>query len=92
MFGRREIITEFHPELFLGICSDRFQTLNADRTSTGIYVPLNAVNPDLLARRANQIKIRLSKKDSTTADFDIIRRTCFPIDIDMRSDLRVFPV
>ncbi|MDD1730240.1 MAG: hypothetical protein LUQ50_14375 [Methanospirillum sp.] len=56
--------------------------LDADRTTTGIYVTLNAVNPDLLARRANRIKIRLSKKDSTTADSDIIRRRWFPIDID----------
>ena len=82
MFGLWETITEFLPEFFLDICSDRFQTFNADRTTTGIYVTLNAVNPDLLARRANRIKIRLSKKDSTTADSDIIRRRWFPIDID----------
>jgi len=56
--------------------------LDADRTTTGIYVTLNTVNPDLLARRANRIKSRLSKKDSTTADSDIIRRKWFPIDID----------
>lgn len=48
----------------------------------GIYVTLNEVNPALLARRANRIKTRLSKKDSTTADADIIRRRWFPIDID----------
>jgi hypothetical protein len=48
----------------------------------GIYVTLNEVNPALLARRANRIKTRLSKKDSTTADADILRRRWFPIDID----------
>jgi len=56
--------------------------LDADRTTTGIYLTLNPVNPDLLARRANRIKTRLSKKDSTIADVDIIRRRWFPIDID----------
>ena len=56
--------------------------LDADRTTTGIYLTLNTVNPDLLARRANRIKTRLSKKDATTADADIIRRRWFPIDVD----------
>lgn len=48
----------------------------------GIYVTLNEVNPALLARRANRIKMRLSKKDSTTSDADILRRRWLPIDID----------
>ncbi len=48
----------------------------------GIYVTLNEVNPALLARRANRIKTRLSKKDSTTSDADILRRRWLPIDID----------
>lgn len=48
----------------------------------GIYVTLNEVNPALLSRRANRIKGRLSKKDSTTADSDIVSRRWFPIDID----------
>lgn len=56
--------------------------LDADRSTIGIYVTLNTVNSDLLARRANRIKTRLGKKDQTTADSDIIRRTWFPIDID----------
>ena len=56
--------------------------LDTDKATTGIYVTLNTVNPDLLARRANRIKTRLSKKDATTADSDIIRRRWFPIDID----------
>lgn len=56
--------------------------LDTDKATNGIYVTLNTVNPDLLARRANRIKTRLSKKDATTADSDIIRRRWFPIDID----------
>jgi hypothetical protein len=48
----------------------------------GIYVTLNEVNPALLSRRANRIKMRLSKKDTTTADADIIRRRWLPIDVD----------
>jgi hypothetical protein len=48
----------------------------------GIYVTLNRVNPALLSRRANRIKMRLGKKDATTADADILSRRWFPIDID----------
>jgi len=55
--------------------------LDASGTA-GIYVTLNDVNPALLSRRANRIKMRLSKKDATTADSDIIRRRWFPVDID----------
>jgi len=40
----------------------------------GIYVTLNEVNPALLSQRANRIKVRLSKKDATTADTDILHR------------------
>jgi len=48
----------------------------------GTYITLNGVNPALLSRRANRIKGRLSKKDATTADSDIILRRWLPIDID----------
>jgi urease beta subunit len=48
----------------------------------GMYVTLNEVNPALLARRENRTKMRLGKKDATTADVDIIRRRWFPVDID----------
>jgi len=50
--------------------------------TAGIYVTLNEVDPALLSRRANRVKMRLSKKDATTADSDIIRRRWFPVDID----------
>ena len=58
------------------------EALDADPAIAGIYVTLNDVNPALLARRANRIKMRLSRKDATTADADIVRRRWFPIDID----------
>jgi len=50
--------------------------------TAGVYVTLNEVKPALLSRRANRIKMRLGKKDATTADGDIVRRRWFPIDID----------
>nr|MBP7411565.1 hypothetical protein [Methanoculleus sp.] len=58
------------------------EALDADPSVAGIYVTLNTPNPALLARRANRIKLRLSRKDATTADADILRRRWFPIDID----------
>ncbi|RXE56042.1 hypothetical protein ABH15_07555 [Methanoculleus taiwanensis] len=60
----------------------RVEVLDADPTVGGIYVTLNPVNPALLSRRANRIKLRLSKKDATTADADILRRRWLPVDID----------
>ena len=58
------------------------EPLDADGSVHGIYVTLNVVNPALLSRRANRIKMRLGKKDSTTSDADILRRRWLPIDID----------
>lgn len=48
----------------------------------GIYITLNPVNPALLSRRANRIKMRLGKKDATTSDADIVRRRWLPVDVD----------
>ncbi|OPY37368.1 MAG: hypothetical protein A4E35_01283 [Methanoregula sp. PtaU1.Bin051] len=58
------------------------EPLDVDPSVTGIYVTLNEVNPALLSRRANRIKLRLSRKDATTSDADIVRRRWLPIDID----------
>jgi len=58
------------------------EALDADPAVAGIYVTLNTVNPALLARRANRIKMRLTRKDATTADADILRRRWLPVDID----------
>jgi P4 family phage/plasmid primase-like protien len=56
--------------------------LDTDPAVHGIYVTLNEVNPALLARRANRIKMHLSRSDVTTGDADITRRRWLPIDID----------
>ena len=56
--------------------------LGDDPTVNGIYVTLNEVNPSLLSRRANRIRMRLSRSDATTGDADILRRRWFPVDID----------
>ena len=58
------------------------EPLDTDTSVLGIYVTLNEVNPVLLARRANRIKMRLCRKDATTGDADILRRRWLPIDID----------
>lgn len=48
----------------------------------GIYITFNEVSLALLARRANRVKMRLTRTDPTTSDADIIRRRWFPVDID----------
>jgi hypothetical protein len=49
---------------------------------SGVYVTLNEVNPALLSRRANRVKMKLGRKDATTADTDIVRRRWLPVDLD----------
>jgi len=58
------------------------EALDCDPSVHGCYVTLNEVNPALLARRANRIKMHLSRGDATTGDADIVRRRWLPIDID----------
>ncbi len=58
------------------------EVLDATGEFSGIYLTLNPVNPALLARRANRVQSRLSRKDATTSDADIVRRRWLPIDID----------
>jgi len=58
------------------------EPLDTDSSVHGIYITLNEVNPALLSRRANRIKMRLGRKDSTTSDADILRRRWLPVDID----------
>ena len=48
----------------------------------GIYVTLNELDPALLSRSSNRIRMRLGKKDPTTGDENIRRRRWFPVDID----------
>jgi hypothetical protein len=63
-------------------CAAAAEALDADPEVRGIYVTLNAVDPALLARRANRVKMRLSRSDATTSDADILRRRWLPIDLD----------
>ena len=58
------------------------EALDTDPAVHGIYITLNEVNPALLARRANRIKMHLTRSDATTSDADITRRRWLPIDID----------
>ena len=58
------------------------ETLDAVPEVQGIYVTLNEVDPALLSRRANRVKMRFGRKDATTSDTDIIRRHWLPIDLD----------
>ena len=55
-------------------CARFAEAIDADPSVHGIYVTLNVVNPALLARRANRIKMHLSRSDATTGDADITRR------------------
>jgi len=63
-------------------CARAAEALDADPEVRGIYVTLNEVNPALLARRSNRVKMRLTRSDPTTADADIVRRCWLPIDLD----------
>ncbi|MBW2674590.1 MAG: hypothetical protein JRD89_14465, partial [Deltaproteobacteria bacterium] len=60
----------------------QIEALDAAGTVEGLYITLNEVNPDLLARRANRIVTRLPPGAPTTADGDIVRRRWFLVDID----------
>ena len=68
---------------------DNFDTL-ADKAANldtlpevaGIYVTLNTVDPALLSRRANRVKMNLGRKDPTTSDTDVLNRRWLPIDLD----------
>ena len=48
----------------------------------GVYVTVNPVNPDLLARAVN--RLRPAGRNPTTADTDIVRRRVLQIDCDPR--------
>ena len=56
-------------------------TLDSLPDVQGIYVTLNEVNPALLARRANRVKLRLGRKDATTSDADINLRAAGMVSI-----------
>ena len=66
----------------LAKCAEAAAALDADPEVRGIYVTLNEVKGALLARRANRVKMRLTRNDPTTSDTDILRRRWLPIDLD----------
>ncbi|TAJ43622.1 hypothetical protein [Methanofollis fontis] len=63
-------------------CAEAVAALDADPDLKGIYITLNRVDPALLARRANRVKMRLSRSDPTTSDADILSRRWLPVDLD----------
>jgi hypothetical protein len=63
---------------------NNFERLAADaakinKLAGGMYVTLNKINPDLLARRANRY---VERAETTTADDQVILRRWLPIDLD----------
>ena len=62
--------------------AEKADQINRISDVSGVYVTLNQINPALLSRRANRIKMKLGRKDATTADADIIRRKWLPVDLD----------
>jgi hypothetical protein len=62
--------------------AEKAESLSRLSDVQGVYVTLNEINPALLSRRANRVKMKLGRKDATTADADIIRRRWLPVDLD----------
>ena len=56
------------------------QTVAEITTAMGVYVTMNPVNPALLARSANRLKI--ARRNESTGDSDIVCRRWLLIDID----------
>lgn len=56
------------------------EAASVDGRAEGIYVTLNPVRPELLARSVN--RMRRAKQGDSTADHDILRRCWFPVDFD----------
>ncbi|WP_048149141.1 hypothetical protein [Methanolacinia paynteri] len=62
--------------------AEKAETVSRISDVQGVYVTLNEINPALLSRRANRVKMILGRRDGTTADTDIIRRRWLPVDLD----------
>ncbi|MDH7511289.1 MAG: hypothetical protein QHH04_09655, partial [Methanolinea sp.] len=62
--------------------AEKAANLDALPDVAGVYVTLNEVDPALLSRRANRVKMDLGRKDPTTSDADVVRRRWLPIDLD----------
>lgn len=80
-FNRRDVLSGYFdsPDAL----ADAAMALPA--TCSAVYVTLNRINPELIARRSNRVVIcGQAGKDETTADSNVIRRTNLLIDIDPR--------
>lgn len=64
------------------LLTEKAESLDGLPDVAGIYVTLNTVNPALLSRRSNRMKMNLGYKVPTTSDADILCRRWFPIDLD----------
>lgn len=51
------------------------------KSAEGVYVTLNPVNSDLLARAVNKMR-GVGKGDPLTSDADVLRRAWLPVDVD----------
>lgn len=65
-----------------GALAGKAENLDTLQDVAGIYVTLNEVDPALLSRRANRVKMHLGRKDPTTSDADVLRRRWLPVDLD----------
>ena len=50
-------------------------------SAKGVYIIPNAVNPDLLSRAANRLRL-VGRAEPTTSDHDVVRRRWLLIDLD----------
>ena len=66
----------------LDALADKAANLDTLQEVTGVYVTLNEIDPALLSRRANRVKMNLGRKDPTTSDADVLCRRWLPIDLD----------
>ena len=57
------------------------QAAGLSERADGVYVPINRINPTLLARAANRL---VDRPQATTADADIVRRLKLLCDLDPR--------
>jgi hypothetical protein len=73
--GRAGTISGYYDD-FGKLAADAMQI---NKLAGSVYVTINTVNPDLLARRANRY---VERADTTTADDQVIRRRRLPIDVD----------
>jgi len=62
--------------------AEKAENLDTLQDVAGIYVTLNKVDPALLSRRANRVKMHLGRKDPSTSDADVLRRRWLPVDLD----------